>query len=94
MSWGYDLMQDAHRDRWYEGVTGYVLKRSTYFTCDAMVTRDKAIDYGMHPDRIVVFPWGVNLERFSPQNGQTRQKENTFTFFCNRAWEPLYGIDV
>ena len=94
MSWGYDLMQDAHRDRWYEGVTGYVLKRSTYFTCDAMVTHDKAVDYGMHPDRIVVFPWGVDLERFSPQNGQTGQKKNIFTLFCNRAWEPLYGIDV
>ena len=41
-------MQDAHRDRWYKGVTGYALAQ----------------------DRIVVFPWGVNLERFSPQMGK------------------------
>lgn len=94
MSWGYDLMQEVHRNRWYESVTGYVLKRSDYFTCDAKVTHDKAVAYGMNPDHTVIFPWGVDLERFGPKNGQTDNQNNAFTLLCNRAWEPLYGIDV
>ena len=97
MSWGFDLMQDVHRNRWWEWVTGYVLKRSTYFTSDAMVTRDKAVAYGMNPNRTVVFPWGVDLQHFTPKNwktGQTDQQENAFSLFCNRSWEPRYGVDV
>ena len=67
MSWGFDLMQDAERNEWMKWVTRYTLKRSTFFTSDAQITRDKAIAYGMNPDRTVVFPWGVDLKHFSPE---------------------------
>ena len=93
MSWGFDLVQDVHRNRWWEWVTGYVLRRSTYFTSDAMVTCDEAVSYGMNPDHTVIFPWGVDLDHFSPGSEST-EKGNAFTLFCNRSWEPLYGVDV
>jgi len=88
------LMQDVHRNRWWGWVTGYVFKRSAYFTSDAMVTRDKAVAYGMNPEHTVVFPWGVDLDHFAPNNGKTEQRENGFALFCNRSWEPRYGVDV
>jgi glycosyltransferase involved in cell wall biosynthesis len=62
-----------------------------------MVTRDKAVAYGMNSDCTVVFPWGVDLDRYTPKNwktGQTNERGNVFTLFCNRSWEPIYGIDV
>jgi len=43
MSWGYDLVYVAHQNRWMERITRYILRRSTYFTSDAKVTRDKAV---------------------------------------------------
>lgn len=93
MSWGFDLMDDVHKSKWMEWVTHYTLKRSTFFTSDANVTRDKAVSYGMNPNRTVVFPWGVDLQHFSPK---TFQPSNfpTFTLLCNRSWEPRYGVDV
>jgi glycosyltransferase involved in cell wall biosynthesis len=100
MSWGFDLMEDVHRNRWMERITRYVLRHSTYFTSDAIVTRDKAIAYGMNPDRTVVFPWGVDLEHFAPQKPVTRPPSPAprpsphVTLFCNRSWEPRYGVDV
>jgi glycosyltransferase involved in cell wall biosynthesis len=92
-------------------ITRYVLGRSDFFTSDAQVTRDKAIAYGMDPDRTVVFPWGVDLKRFSPayeyhvSNTHARKmpepkgniqvaKRKPFVLFCNRSWEPRYGVDV
>ena len=39
MSWGFDLMDDVHKSKWMERVTRYTLKRSTFFTSDAKVTR-------------------------------------------------------
>jgi len=94
MSWGFDLMQDVHKNRWMGSVTRYVLRNSTFFTSDANVTREKAVIYGMNPDRTVVFPWGVDLDHYIPKNWQTEKRENGFTLFCNRAWEPRYGVDV
>jgi glycosyltransferase involved in cell wall biosynthesis len=93
MSWGFDLMEDVHKSRWMERVTRYVLRRSTYFTSDARVTRDKAVAYGMHPGRTVVFPWGIDLQRFDVRKPR-RADAGTVTLFCNRSWEPRYGVDV
>jgi glycosyltransferase involved in cell wall biosynthesis len=93
MSWGFDLMKDIYRGRWWQFTTRYTLKRSTYFTSDACVTRDKAVEYGMNPENTVVFPWGVDLEHFVP-NPESRVTNNGFTIFCNRSWEPNYGVDV
>lgn len=102
MSWGFDLMEDVNLGVWWKWVTGYVLERSTFFTSDAMVTRDIAVRYGMDPERTVVFPWGVDLDRFTPktwrtgepENSDTEYKDTPFTLFCNRSWEPRYGVDV
>jgi len=94
MSWGFDLMDDVHRNKWWEWVTHYTLKRSTFFTSDANVTRDKAVIYGMNPEKTVVFPWGVDLEHFSPSTNHWSLNTDHFTLFCNRSWETRYGVDV
>ncbi len=94
MSWGFDLMKDVYRNRWWEFATRYTLKRSTFFTSDAQVTRDTAVAYGMNPEKTIVFPWGVDLNHFTPKNWNTEQPENGITLFCNRSWEINYGVDV
>lgn len=92
MSWGFDLMDDVHKNKWWEWVTRYTLKRSTFFTSDANVTKDKAIAYGMNPEKTIVFPWGVDLEHFNKK--EERGKSDGFVLFCNRSWETRYGVDV
>ncbi len=93
MSWGFDLMDDVYKSAWMERITRYVLKRSDYFTSDANVTRDKAIAYGMNPEKTIVFPWGVDLDHFSMKTVESKTEEG-FVLFCNRSWEPRYGVDV
>jgi glycosyltransferase involved in cell wall biosynthesis len=46
----------------------------------------------MNPDKTIVFPWGVDLDHFKPDTEHAPR--NTFTIFCNRAWESRYGVDV
>lgn len=95
MSWGFDLMKDVERGRWWRFATRYTLQRSSYFTSDANVTRDKAVAFGMDPARTVVFPWGVDLGHFQPApRAFPPGAEAGFTLFCNRSWEPNYGVDV
>lgn len=107
MSWGYDLVMDADKNAWMQWVTRYTLTRSSFFTCDANVTRNKAVAFGMNPENIVIFPWGVNIERFHPKKEESgRQKagkasrtskvkgRKSVTLFCSRTWEAIYGVDV
>ena len=93
MSWGYDLVMDAGKSAWMQWVTRYTLKRSAFFVSDANVSRDKAVTFGMDPEKTAIFPWGTDIEHFTPKN-LTPSNLQTFTVFCNRTWEPIYGVDV
>ncbi|MCE7859823.1 MAG: glycosyltransferase [Chloroflexi bacterium CFX2] len=70
------------------------MRRTDFFTSDANVTRDKAAAYGMDPGKTVVIPWGVDLDHFRMKKAEGKLDQEGFVLFCNRAWEPRYGVDV
>ncbi len=51
---------------------------------------------------MVLFPWGVDLQHFSPENGlkagrelrRTLGWEEQFVILCSRTWARLYGVDL
>jgi glycosyltransferase involved in cell wall biosynthesis len=93
MSWGYDLLIDARRNRWWDWATRYTLRRSDALLGDCDTIRQLAISYGMNPARIVTFPWGVDIDHFAPPTSKPANLQ-TFTLLSTRSWEPLYGVDV
>ena len=101
MSWGYDLLLDAKRSHWWERATRYTLKHSAAFVGDCDTIRDLAIGYGMSPERIITFPWGVDLDHFSPtprtSSAAIRQRlgweEDAFVLLSTRGWSPIYGVE-
>jgi len=60
---------------------------------DSQTIRQLAIKYGMPDERIVTFPWGVDIQHFYPPQSK-RSSADTFTLLSTRGWEPIYGIDV
>ena len=107
MSWGYDLVQDAESSWWMKRITWYVLRNLAFFTSDANVSRDKAVAFGMNPEKTVIFPWGVDIEHFVPKKDERGKKKKpvknrksqivnpkSITLFCSRTWESIYGVDV
>ncbi len=102
MSWGFDLMKDAYQSPLRRWQTRYTLKRSDYLTLDCQATADRAAAFGFPRERICVFPWGVDLDFFSPQNSVVPGKswraaqgwEEKTVLLCLRSWEPNYGVDV
>lgn len=98
MSWGYDLLLDAGRNAAWRQATRFTLKRSDLLIGDCETIRRLAVSYGMSAERIVTFPWGIDLEHFSPpvKPGKTTAPglPRTFTLLSTRSWEPLYGVDT
>ncbi len=92
MSWGYDLIQDAQRNPLWRWATRYTLRRSAVMIGDCDTIRQLAVAHGIPGERVVTFPWGVDLERFSP--GSPPGNAETFTLLSTRGWEPIYGADI
>jgi glycosyltransferase involved in cell wall biosynthesis len=96
MSWGSDLLLGARRGlgRW---AAAFALWRTDVLVCDSQTVRRTAQGLGMKDGRIVVFPWGVDLERFQPgRPGAARRQlgwERAIVLISVRAWEPLYGVE-
>lgn len=97
MSWGYDLLQEADKNKAWDWATRYTLKHSAAMVGDCETVRRMAIAYGMPADRIVTFPWGIDLDHFSPSSSQNRTNqiaEAPFTLVSTRNWEPIYGVET
>lgn len=102
MSWGSDLLLQAGRSPWMRFATQYTLDHTDLLLADCQTVADEAGGYGFHSENIVRFPWGVDLNHFSLENGiedgfALRSRlgwEEKFVILCNRTWSPLYGVDV
>jgi glycosyltransferase involved in cell wall biosynthesis len=101
MSWGYDLIHDANRNALWRWATRYTLKRSRIMVGDCDTIRQLAISFGMPDERIVTFPWGIDLEHFSLTDTKNTKSSHakaehpaTFSLLSTRSWEPIYGVDI
>lgn len=96
MSWASDLLWHARSGpgRW---AARYALARSDALACDCQAVRQQAVRLGMPEQRIVVFPWGVDLGHFSPGPSALRGElgwEQSCVVLSTRSWEPLLGVDL
>jgi len=98
MSWGSDLLLEADKNAWMQRVTRYTLKHTTLLAGDCLAVQQKAADFGFPAERVVLFPWGVDLQRFTPGRNTALRKQlgwqDAFVVLSLRSWEPLYGVDV
>jgi glycosyltransferase involved in cell wall biosynthesis len=100
MSWGYDLLHDAKRNAAWRWATRYTLQHSAALVGDCDTIRQLAIAHGMPAERIVTFPWGVDLEHFTPGERWAEpvqsapEGERPFTLLSTRSWEPIYGVET
>ena len=66
MSWGSDLLRDADSSRLYRWITRFTLSRTDTLLGDCEAVRSKAATFGFPSEKVHLFPWGIDLDRFSP----------------------------
>lgn len=98
MSWGSDLLVDAHRTPWMKGITRFTLQRSDMLVGDCQAVQRAAEGFGFSGERVVLFPWGVDVEKFSPAGSDDGLRDrlgwkDAFVILSLRSWEPIYGVD-
>lgn len=98
MSWGSDLLRDADSSPRMYGATRTALRRTRLLLADCQVVKRKAESFGFPGERTILFPWGVDLQLFSPAPAEDwrarRGWEDAFVLISVRSWEPLYGVEI
>jgi glycosyltransferase involved in cell wall biosynthesis len=97
MSWGSDLLVQAESSPEWRRITQYALNHSDMLAVDCATVREKAQQLADYPaDRIVQFPWGIDLDTFSPDAKRTILRkvpgwQDAFIVLSTRSWEKHYG---
>jgi glycosyltransferase involved in cell wall biosynthesis len=98
MSWGSDLLLEADQDTAWMQATREALAGTDVLVGDCQAVKDKSLRLGFPAERVVLFPWGVDLRHFTPLASPDPQVptgwQQCFTLLSTRSWEPLYGVDL
>jgi len=100
MSWGSDILVDSKRNKCWKWITRYTLEHSDVLLCDSQIVREKVKEIMPYEDnRIIQFPWGVDLQQFSPGKDKLglrkiKNWKDSFIVISTRTWEKIYGVDT
>ncbi|MCG2728028.1 MAG: glycosyltransferase [Candidatus Methanoperedenaceae archaeon] len=100
MSWGSDILVKADQDDFWKWLTCYTLRHSDMLLSDCRAVSVKVQQLvGYADERIIQFPWGIDLNNFAPGAGsfELRKRmdlEDAFVILSTRSLEQIYGIDV
>jgi glycosyltransferase involved in cell wall biosynthesis len=100
MSWGSDILWDAMRDDASRARARIALSAADWLVCDCREVCRRAAEIAQYPqERIVSFPWGIDLDRFEESDGSRpiRQRsgwDRAPIVLSTRSWEPVYGVDI
>jgi glycosyltransferase involved in cell wall biosynthesis len=96
MSWGSDVLVEAARDPLAGWASRHALARADVFVCDCDAVRAWS---GWPAERVVQFPWGVDLTAFQPGPDAAGLRASLGWEGCPvvvscRAWAPDYGVET
>lgn len=100
MPWGSDILTEPDKSYIIRKLVSKTLTQADHIQCDAEFVKQKMMeDYKIPGDKITVFPWGIDLQLFSPGDKiKSREKlnlgEGKFVVMFNRHFEPVYGINT
>ncbi len=102
MSWGFDLMHDVLVSPDAAEKARFALGHSARLITDAHCSAAQAVKMGIDPEKICIFPWGVDLAHFTPASARIRGTVwrerhgwgDKRVLLCLRSWEPNYGVDI
>jgi glycosyltransferase involved in cell wall biosynthesis len=99
MPWGSDVLTEPDSKFIVKKLVNKVFRTCDHIQCDADFVKSKIIsDYTINPEKITVFPWGIDLEMFKKsENKQCRANLNiphdSFVIIFNRHLEDFYGVE-
>ena len=99
MPWGSDILTEPDKSYFRRRLVNRVMQTCDHVQCDAEYVKNKIIkDYSLSPDKITVFPWGIDLKQFTLKDKTAARNilkldKDKFIVIFNRYFEPVYGVN-
>lgn len=99
MPWGSDILIRPYDSIFEKWIARFTLKKADMITCDCQLVKNKIIELsGCRPEKIVVFPWGIDLKTFRPErSGKVRKElgwENKKVLICTQNFDiRTHGVE-
>lgn len=96
MPWGSDVLLSDKSNIIWKWEKYYAIRRASMITCDCELVKNKIIRLtGYSPDKIVVFPWGIDLSVFRPNHSGLKVRERlgwqrNKILIMTRQMQPVY----
>jgi len=87
-TWGSDILTDPDKSPFHLWRTRRVVRDADWVTSDAQVMSRRLERFGVEPERILTFPFGVDTARFHPANGES----STLAIVSTRQLAPVYDV--
>jgi glycosyltransferase involved in cell wall biosynthesis len=100
MSWGSDILFTPGKNMINLLITKFTINRASMILCDCAAVQNGIRELADYPqDRIIILPWGVDLNKFRPAPSRIKLREklnwqNNKVVISTRSFEPLYGIEI
>ena len=99
MPWGSDVLIYPDEVSFLsEKIIRYAIKKADMIQCSSKIMKSRINDlYGYPKDKMVVFPWGIDLNKFNHLVGgnNIRAKlgwEDKTIIIMTRSFKPIYGV--
>jgi glycosyltransferase involved in cell wall biosynthesis len=92
-TWGSDILISPKKSPFHRLRAKYVLSKADLVTCDGINLSKGLLELGVHEEKIVLAPMGVErrLLKERSSNGQLKDKEEII-FLSTRSLEPVYDL--
>jgi len=90
-TWGSDIMTDPDKSRFHRRRTLRALHDADYVTSDARIMSERVVSFGIPDDRVITFPYGVDVNHFRPAPHPAADGPRIVT---NRKLEPVYSVQT
>lgn len=98
MPWGSEVMVHPYENMLYKIINNYVFNKSDHITCDSEHVKELIIkEYEILPEKITVFPWGIDLNIFNDTDlNESKRTElgwgDKTILIMTRKFEKFYRI--
>ncbi|MFA5771246.1 MAG: glycosyltransferase family 4 protein [Thermoplasmata archaeon] len=99
MPWGSDILIHPNRSRIAKRKVKYAIAKADMITCDAEYVKKRIMELQpFDPDKIIVFPWGIDLKKFNPNYDRRAIRDrlgisDEKIVLITRSLEPIYGLE-
>lgn len=98
MPWGSDILIEPKKNPIINILVSFSINHADMITCDAETVKKEIVqNYHYYEEKIVVFPWGIDLNLFNPDNNEMPTEllewHDKIVVVCTRQHKKIYGIE-